>query len=1539
MGKGTKIFIKLISTILLLLLVVPIILSLLLDIGAVQNYVVKKAAQFVSEKIETTVSIDHIDFGLFNRVKIKGFYVEDYQRDTLLYVGDLDAHLAGLGLLGGGLKFHSAVASNVKFYMRESPSGELNVREIIDKINGKDRVSSGNFKLQIAAASLHNVDICIERGERRLPAYGVDYSDIHLHDINGSINNFKLSGVAITAEIYNMSAREMSGFVLKNFAGNLYVNSGCVGFSDASIATAKSNIEISHISLVGNSWEEYKDFVANILFDASIKKSVISSDDVAYFAPSMRDWGVVVRNLGLDFTGTVDNLEGQLTSLEAGQATSLVAGIKIKGLPDIKNTIFDLNIKRLSSEGRDIEFLARRVGGVEMADNLVGLLDNAKIVTLNGVFNGLLSSFNFDAELNSEIGSAKFDLHVMPSEQNHYTVDGSVIADNIELGQLLNREDLLGVISFETDVNGLLGGDLANITIASTLSKLEFNNYQYSSIKLDGQLFNRQFNGAISARDNAVDFDFSGLIDFNGDLPKYDFLMSLHKANLIAMNINRRDSISELKATIRAEASGLSLDDISGVINVKDVVYIYNNKSVAYENITINGDNSKDVKFIELTSDFADATFRSKESYSDVIEYLKSSLSSYLPALSDDVDEVDKRNRAITTVNDYSLFSLDIKDINPVMDAIASGLQVAKGSQVKLLFNPVDDNLSLQLTSDYIERDKILATRLSINIGNRVDSLTMYASAEDIYFGGVHLPDFSVMGGAKHGEATLSAGFADTLTQSSGLISILAKTAKREGADGQFLNVKFMPSHYTKKNALWQIFSKDIKIDTDRVDIEEFVIMNKEQRLVLEGVASKSVDDSLTLNLYNFDISPLSKVIDAFGYNIEGVTNGAARIKSAFNKGELSANIVVDSLKVNGIEVPSLLFESKWDFKRNRAGVVVTNRQKLDTLVRGYYEPSTIRYYADVDIDSLDVTLLDPILSGVISNTKGFALVDLNIQGLGREAKLNGEIKVSKFETMVDYTNVKYYLSDAVIGVNDNVLKISKAPMRDVDGNSAFFDMSLNLNHLSNVSYNITVAPDNMLVMNTTDRENSLFYGKVYASGIANISGDKRGVNMDITAASEDNSHFYMPLLGKSNISTADFITFKQPEVESGSDDYLEQKKSLFVRRRRNRTESGGGVNVTLNLEVRPNLDFQLMIDPSTGNVIRGRGTGDLTLNINPKTNTFEMFGDYTISEGVYLFSLPNFNFIQKKFVIEEGSTIQWTGSPLDALLNIDVVYKVKASLQPLLQGSSSLGGENRSVPVDCYIYLRDRLTAPNVSFDVKVLSADSEIQTIVANELNTPETIDTQFLYLVVFNSFLADASSSFDAGTASAATGFEFLANQLSNLLSADDYNIVLRYRPKSKITSEEVDFGLSKSLINNRLFVELEGNYVEDKQSVNDDVSPFGGEAYVTWLIDRAGTLRLRGFTQTINRFDENQGLQETGIGIYFKEDFKDFKDLRQRIKSRFTNKKRKSIREIKRLERKEEKKRKKEDTSRRESAENELGRGEQKDDTRKKRRNSA
>ena len=470
--------------------------------------------------------------------------------------------------------------------------------------------------------------------------------------------------------------------------------------------------------------------------------------------------------------------------------------------------------------------------------------------------------------------------------------------------------------------------------------------------------------------------------------------------------------------------------------------------------------------------------------------------------------------------------------------------------------------------------------------------------------------------------------------------------------------------------------------------------------------------------------------------------------------------------------------------------------------------------------------------------------------------------------------------------VKDNKFIMRDATIYDKDRHSGLLSIDLSLDHLSNIEYAVRAKFDKMQVMGTTKRDNEMFYGTMYASGDVLVKGDKAGVKMDITAVSEDNSKFFMPLSGKSNITYADFVTFAEPTAIDNTN-YLVRKKMMFERRQKQRTASGGGMDIELSLDVRKNTEVQLVIDPTVGDIIKGTGNGLLNMRINPSADIFEMYGLYTIDEGSYLFTLQNI--INKRFVIEKGSTIQWTGEPLDALLNIMAVYKIKTSLQPLLEGYVDSTVPSRAVPVNCIINLTDRLTKPNVSFDVQVPSADASMQTVIANVLSTPERRSQQFLYLLLANSFLSDTSTEATSlGVSSAAvTGFELLSNQLSNWLSSESSNIVLRYRPKTEqMMSDEVDFGFSHGLLGNRLLIEVEGNYLVDKSQVVNATSSFTGEAYVTWLIDQAGTLRLKGFTHTIDRFDENQGLQETGLGIYFKEDFENAKDLKTRLSTRFS-----------------------------------------------------
>lgn len=1498
MRKGIKILAKVIAAALLAAIFLPLLLALLLQIEGVQNFAVDRAARLASRKLGTTVHIDRLSVGFFNRVRVDGFYVEDLQHDTLLYAGRVEASVSRLGL-GGVLAFRQAVLTDALFNLKESPDGVMNVKEVVDRMRKKKKKEKKPLLIEFGALEIDGLEFRLIRNAKRPREYGIDWSDMRLKNLWGRLSGFTIDGPRISGSIDRLSGYERSGFALEDFAAGITVENGRISLADAVIRTPESRIEASTIEIDGDSWAQYKYFIDSVDMRARFENSALATDDIAYFAPSLRDWHLAAERVELDVDGTVDNLRARIWNLATTGGSRLRADLTMRGLPEIVRTRFDVKLHSLRTDAADARRLAAAIVRKELSPGLSSLLARAGRIELSGDFNGPLDDFGARLLAATDAGTVDASLD-LSTRRGVKSLTGEVATRNLRLGTLLHQK-MLGPVTLTVRADGTIGEEGPQLDLRGNVLRLLFNGVAYDSLRLRGRVEGDLCSGRLTSENRNLNFTLDGAARL-GDRPSCDFDLDLCRADLHAMRINSRDSLSQLSLRLSGRLTGRTPDDLSGRVRIDDGVYLYDDRRIDAGPILLEADGAARLKMLSLRSEFADLTFRSRRGYKESFRRLAGALRTYLPdlyppaegeqTLSDDPQE-----RAM----DYSSLEFSVKRMSPITEAISSGLQVADSTRLHLLYNPSSGHLSLQLNSDFIERDRLFATNIAVSAMNAGDSLILHATAEDFYAGALHLQRIALTGGARDNRFLLSSGFSDSATRFSGNFGWLGRIGRNEEGLRK-LTLGLAPSQLTSGDKTWQVFAPRIELDSSRIRIDRFSVQNASEELLLDGVASRSRNDSMRLTLRNFDLSPLTQVAASMGYRISGRSNGFATVKSALSGSEISADIDIDSMRVNdNLRVPPLKLLSLWDFERNRARLSIVDRQRRDTLIRGYYRPTEVRYYARARLDGISLAALDPILTGIVSGTQGEADVDLVLMGEHRAARLSGLIDVRDLSTKVDFTQVDYRVPEAQLRIDNNRLYMpTRVPVFDSEENRGELDFRLDLNRLSNISYRLDVMPQHMLVLDTDRSDNELFYGKVYASGQARISGDKMGVKMNVNASTDDRSTFYMPLSGTSNVAKADFVTFVSPD-RIDTADYLVRKKMMFERRNGKKNKSAGAMDINLSLNIHPNLDFQLVIDPQAGDVMRGRGEGILNIHVNPRENVFEMLGDYEITEGSYLFTLQPI--ATKRFIIETGSTIQWTGEPMDAMLNVNAIYKLKASLQPLLGTSADDRNANsRAVPVECVIHLGDRLSNPSKSFSIRVPQADSETQTAVANILNTETTIARQFIYLLAFNSFYAEnatGSSGNIGAVASAATGFELLTNQVTNWLSTDDYNIILRYRPKTELTGDEVDFGFSSNLVNNRLFIEVEGNYMLDnKQAINSQMSNFMGEAYITWLIDRAGTLRLKGFTQTIDRFDETQGLQETGIGIYYKEDFDNLKDLRRRIRERFSSKARRERREKRR-----------------------------------------
>lgn len=1471
MRKDKKnLFGKLLSAILLLLIGLPLLISMLLSLPPIQNFVVTKAGKIISEKIGTNVSIGYLNMGLLHDVMVNDLLIEDFNHDTLIYVDRLRANISGLKLLTKRIDIEDAIINGGLFSLREMQDSMLNIKQMLNLIQKKD--STSGTDLRIGYIEAHDMRFNYERLEHRNPPYGVDYGDMVMTDIDGKITNFTLKDKIVNLSIDALSGREKSGFEVESFAAKLKIEDGLIDLKEVKASTERSSATMPYITLIGDNWASYKDFIHNVKVESRSVESTLSSYDLAFFAPTFEGVDLVADHLNFTSSGVVDRLAAQIDYMSLGEATELSGSFTSHGLPDFEVATFNVVVDNLTTISNDIELVAKEMFHSTIDPKAVEILQKTGNLTLSGDAQGLLTTMSLDAAIQSTVGEIAYvgdlkDLKIAPQ------IEGVISTRGLAIGRLIDQPTIGNLTLKSTLSLGVANNKLSRANIDGDIESFQFKGYDYTAIEFDGNLTNDILHSEISSRDKSLNFDLFSIISLDEPQPKYDFTLRLREADLVAMNINHRDSVAKVSLAVKVDASGSNIDNIDGVIDLRNVDYRYDNDTITTPLASLKSrlvNNS--MRYITLESDFVDATISSRYDYAELTSYLTNALGSYIPAI---YPKGKYNPKDIVESKGHATISVDFKEFTPLSQIIDPDFHVANNSNFRAIFDPHNDDFTLRLLSDFVEFRNFAAFDLNVNGNNKRDSLALYLSSSDLYAGGMHLKNCNVMGGARDNIVDLSAGFRDKEKEASATLGLKAKFHDRNKID-----INISPSTISHEGQEWLLDANEVQLDNSRLLIDNFSIKSDNQTLTLNGVASKQLSDSLTLRLRNYDIEMFTPLFSKLGYHISGLTNGYVYLQSVLGDARMRADVKMDSVKVNSLPAPPLQLKAGWDTQLNRAGLNITNRNSCDTLVRGYYIPSDVRYYAKLKSDSIPLSLIDPLLTSVVSDTKGYANTDITFEGDHLNASLNGHIDIFDLKTLIDYTQVSYSVPKGRITVNDNKFECRNANFYDPLGNKGLITMMLSLDHLSNITYRLRIVPKDMMVLNTTLRDNNLFYGNLFASGVATIDGDKKGINMDITATSCDNSKFFMPLTSQTTVMNTDFVTFKQPKKEDDPNE-LQQRRLNYLRKQKSQGESAA-MNINMAIEVSPNAEMQLVIDPTVGDIIKARGDGRLNLRISPKDNIFEMYGDYTVSEGSYLFTLQNL--INKRFVVEQGSTINWTGDPMDPLLDIDAIYKLKTPLEPLLNDGTS----TRATPVDCIIHLDDRLMQPNVSFGIELPSADTEQQTIVANLLNDQEAISRQFFYLMIANSFISDNVSDIGSST-TAATGFELLTNQLSNWLSSSNYNVIIRYRPESQVagTSDEIDVGFSKGLIDNRLLIELEGNYITDVQQSN--LSNFMGEAYITWLIDKAGALQLKGFTQTIDRFDENQGLQETGIGVYYRESFNNLKDLKKQVIDRFKRKK--------------------------------------------------
>ena len=431
--------------------------------------------------------------------------------------------------------------------------------------------------------------------------------------------------------------------------------------------------------------------------------------------------------------------------------------------------------------------------------------------------------------------------------------------------------------------------------------------------------------------------------------------------------------------------------------------------------------------------------------------------------------------------------------------------------------------------------------------------------------------------------------------------------------------------------------------------------------------------------------------------------------------------------------------------------------------------------------------------------------------------------------------------------------------------------------YFSDIRFATRINVREMQCVDIPESPGSTFYGDVSATGSVEISGPVRSILMTVNAVTTGDGQFHIPLSSSATSGSGNLLTFKQPVTIRQTDPYEE-----MMARFKEQESSPGDFSMKIRVAATPEVEALIEIDKATGNVLSGRGEGVIDLEIQPKKDIFNITGDYTISSGNYRFVA--LGLASRDFSIQEGSSVRFNGDIMESTLEIDAVYRTKASLSTLIADTTSVS--NRRT-VECGISITDQIRNPRLGFSINIPDLDPMVQSRVESALSTEDKVQKQFLSLIISNSFLPDEQSGIvNNSTLLYSNVTDIMANQLNNIFQKLDIplDLGLSYQPNDK-GNDIFDVAVSTQLFNNRVIVN--GNIGNRQYSSGSGESDVVGDLDIEIKLTRNGALRLNLFSHSADEYTNYlDNSQRNGVGIAYQ---KEFDRLDTFFRNMFTGKK--------------------------------------------------
>ncbi len=1365
-----------------------------------------------------------------------------------------------------------------------------------------------NWKIQVAELKIKdgNLSNMLINANQSVSKQHFDPNNFNLSKVN-----IELDSIETDLQLNHSSQRLETEFVLNNQSVPYVIQSESTIFTDRTLSLQSLNVQSAKslvkqdVTLKYYGLEDFQSFAKYVNIRAEIEPSSVDLSELIYFIPSLANTSFFNDNktekikVSGDFKGRIESFNISDLDLSLGDKIALNSDVSIKNITDIDNAFLVLNI----NEGRtSIAELKELIPGFVLPSefNKLGQID------YTGRFSGFVYDFVSFGQLNTELGYADLDLRLdTKGGRNNARYSGRMDLFDFDMKRWTG-DDRFGKLTMNSSIkNGQgLSLDLLKSDLEANIVSLDFNDYLYQDVSLNGIFEKRAFNGIFNIDNEAISMDFDGQFVVTDSLNfETDLTAQVKEIDLQKLNLSKEPIV--LKGAFDLEVEGNSILNIVGTADVDNLYFLYKDKEYRTDSLFLSSSPGIDGRrSIFFSSDIANFIIEGKINFNELPQQINYIVRKNFPSW---VEILNLPNQTPAgSLQDFS-YKLEINDSKEFLDLFEVPCLHVEGFTSTGTFVSDEDELFSENYFDLIECNNFKAEGIDFTTNYLNGRLKSSLRLDKYTLGENEFPMLDAYIRTKDEMVNLQIKTANVLDDPGKIdVEILAI------AENDSLKFNIEENNWSMLAADWFFDNKnEIIISNEFIDVKHFNLSDGYRNVSLEDLNN----EGLSLAIENVDLEILNPYLNLNEFDFSGEVDLTAKVNNIFKDQRTWLEIETESLYLNDFYYGNLIINTATDNFEQFTGNIINKRNEDGLQVVGNFDLDIQRKWVDayVKASDFDLNFLEFIIKDGIEDTWGLCNIEGSFTGPFDDLSINGSVFVPNGGTTVIYLNNSIVIKNQTAYITENQVNLNNAEIIDEEGNVALVQGGLTHRFFKEFEADVRLTSDRFIGLNTSIIENPDYYGFAIGKFDVEILGPFERVNMNIEATTASGSELNIPVNTSTGNYDESFITFIEKE------DLIRGPKQLNVPT----NFELEGINLNMNLTLTPEANVNIIFDAELNDVIKANGRGDLAITIR-RTGEFDVFGAYEINRGNYLFTALG-GAVSKPFIVESGSLISWTGDPINADINIKAnLAGLRTPLNIFLgeyittAGADVQAEANKSTDVDLGMQLTGTLYNPEVSFDIAFPEVTGELANFVNTRISTLKEneadLNNQVAALLLFQSFVPEENLvQYLTANNLAQTGInslsDFLSGQLSyyvsgflnDILSDDSYITGIDFQvgfndsfdgtnvqgSGVSILPDEVEVHVKPQFQGGKWGFDVGTNYVRNSRYFNTQgyvVGDFTVDYFIT--DDRRLKLRIYG-KYDLDAFEDPtnpQRVQKYGLGLTYRREFGNMLDLKNDLKAR-------------------------------------------------------